>query len=57
MLIHTCHAVPLPLHAVLCHGFEKLLSKLHGMGTAWARHGMCELNTVALCKLYGNNTI
>jgi hypothetical protein len=43
--------------AALCRGLEKSLSKWHGRGTARARHGMCELNTVALCKSYGNDTI
>jgi hypothetical protein len=29
----------------------------HGRGKAWARHGMCESNTVTLCKSNGKDTI
>jgi hypothetical protein len=47
-----CHA-----HAALCRGLEKSLSERHGRGMAWARHGMCESYTAALCKSYGKNTI
>jgi hypothetical protein len=43
--------------AALCRGREKSLSKRHGRGTARARAGICKLNTVALCKSYGNDTI
>jgi hypothetical protein len=46
-----CHA-----HAALCRGFEESLSERHGRDTAWARHGMCESNTVALCKSNGKDT-
>jgi hypothetical protein len=49
--------MPCRAHAVLCRALEKLLSKQHGLRTAWERHGMCELNTVALCKSYGDSTI
>jgi hypothetical protein len=43
MLIHTCHAA-------LCLGLEKSLLEWRGrgMGTAWARYGMCESNTAEL---------
>jgi hypothetical protein len=75
MLIHTCHAMPMPRCAVAFrnrfqngmvvtwHGRgmacvnqtrpqcvnqmgktqSKPLTARHGRGTAWARHGMCEL--------------
>jgi hypothetical protein len=49
--------VPCRSPAALCRGLEKSLSKRHGRGTTQARHGVCELNTVALCKSYGNDTI
>jgi hypothetical protein len=52
IIIHTCHA-----HAALCRGLEKSLSERHGRGMAWARHGMCESNTAALCKSNGKDTI
>jgi len=42
-LIDTCHAVPLPCCALA------LRSRFQN-GTVWARHGMCETNTAALCK-------
>jgi len=43
MLIHTCHDVPMPCCAVATRScFQS------GMVGAW--HGMCEANTVALCK-------
>jgi hypothetical protein len=44
-------------HAALCCGLEKWLSERHGRGMARARHGMCESNTAALCKLNGKDTI
>jgi hypothetical protein len=34
---------PCGAHAAVWLGLEKSLSKLHGRGTARARHGMCEL--------------
>jgi hypothetical protein len=43
-------------HAALCRGLEKSLSERHGMGTARARHDMCESNTAALCKSNGKDT-
>jgi hypothetical protein len=52
MLIHACHA-----YAALCRGLEKSLSELYGRGMARARHGMCESNTAALCKLNGKDTM
>jgi hypothetical protein len=54
MLIHTSHAY---VHAALFRGLEKLLSERHGRGMARTRHGMCESNTVALCKSNGKETI
>jgi hypothetical protein len=50
--IHTCHA-----HAALCRGLEKPLAEQHDRGMAWARHGMCESDTVVLCKSNGKDTI
>jgi hypothetical protein len=50
VLIHTCHAMP-------CRGLEKSRSERHGGGMARARHGMCESNTAALCKLNGKDTL
>jgi hypothetical protein len=47
-----CHA-----HAALRRGLEKSLSELHGRGTARARYGMCESNTVALFKSNEKDTI
>jgi hypothetical protein len=47
-----CHA-----HAVLCRGLKKLLSEWQGHGMAQVRHGMCESNTVTLCKSNGKDTI
>jgi hypothetical protein len=44
-------------HAALCRGLKKSLSERHGYGMAWARHGMCESNTAALCKSNGKDTI
>jgi hypothetical protein len=52
VLIHICHA-----NAALCRDLEKSLSERHGRGMARARHGMCESNTAALCKLNGKGTI
>jgi hypothetical protein len=37
--------------------FERLLSERHIRGMAGERHGMCESNTVALCKSNGKDTI
>jgi hypothetical protein len=52
MLIHTCHAMSMPRCAVV------LISRFQsGMVVTWARHGMCESNTAALCKLNGKDTI
>jgi hypothetical protein len=48
----TCHD-----HAALCRGLKKSLSERHGRGMAWERHGMCESNTVALCKSNGKDAI
>jgi hypothetical protein len=47
--------MPRPCHvyAALCRGLEKSLSERHGRDMAWARHGMCESNTAALCKSNG----
>jgi hypothetical protein len=42
-------------HAALCRGLVKSLSEWHGMGTARARHGMCQSNTAALCKSNGKD--
>jgi hypothetical protein len=52
MLIYTCYA-----HAALCRGLEKLLSERHGRGVARARHGMCEINTAALCNSNGKDNL
>jgi hypothetical protein len=50
MLIHTCHAMPMPRCAVA------LRTRFHnGMVAAW--HDMCESNTAALCKSNGKDTI
>jgi hypothetical protein len=57
MLIHTCHAMPCHTHAALSRGLEKSLSERHGRGMARARHGMCESNTVALCKSNRKDTV
>jgi hypothetical protein len=39
MLIHTCHAIPMPLlcrsHSSLCCGLKKSLSERHGRGMAY----------------------
>ena len=49
--------MPYPRRALAI--LEKLLSKRHGRSTAGARHrhGMCDSNTAALCKLNGKDTI
>jgi hypothetical protein len=52
MLIHTCHAMPMP-----CRGLEKSLSEQHGHGMAQAKHGRCESNTATLCTSNGKDTI
>jgi hypothetical protein len=44
-------------HASLSRGLENSLSERHGRGMAWARHGMCESNTAALCKSNVKDTI
>jgi hypothetical protein len=46
--------IPCDAHAALC--LEKSLSERHGRGMAWARHGMCESNTAALCKSNGKTS-
>jgi hypothetical protein len=53
-----CHA-PCSAHAALCRGIKKSLSDWHGLGmsTAWARHGIYDSNTAALCKSNGKDTI
>jgi hypothetical protein len=61
MLIHTCHAMPIPRCAVVLRSrFQNgMVVAWHGraMGAAWARHGMCESNTAALFKSNGKDTI
>jgi hypothetical protein len=47
------YAVTLPRP---CHGLGKSLSERHIRGMAGERHGMCESNTVALCKSNGKDT-
>jgi hypothetical protein len=42
MLIHTYHAVPMPLFAALCRGLEGSISERHGHDMAGERYGMCE---------------
>ena len=49
--------MPCRAHAVLCRGLEKSLSEGRGRSTAWAWHGMCESNTLALCKSDGKYPI
>jgi hypothetical protein len=53
---HNSH-MPCHVHAALCRGLEKSLSERHGRGMVWARHGMCESKTAALCKSNGKDTI
>ena len=36
---------------------SKFLEKRPGQGTAWARYGMCESHTAALCKSNCKDTI
>jgi hypothetical protein len=56
-----CHAAPMPRGAVaLTSRFKNgMVVAWHGrgMGAAWARRGMCESNTAALCKSNGKDTI
>jgi len=49
--------MPCCVHAVLCRGLS--LSERHGRSTAWAWHGMAWqlLNTAALCKSNGKDTV
>jgi hypothetical protein len=45
------------VRAALCCSLDNSLSERHSRGTAWARHGMCERNTAALCKSNGKEAI
>jgi hypothetical protein len=57
MLIHTCRAMPIPFPCRAVPWPWEVALELHGRGTAWERHEMCESNTVALCKSNGEDTI
>jgi hypothetical protein len=61
MLIHTYHAMSMPYpcraHTALCCGLEKSFSEQLGLGMPWARRGMYESYTAALCKSNGKGTI
>jgi hypothetical protein len=61
MLIHTYHAVPMPLS---CRAVPwpwevafRTAWSWHGMGTARARHGICESNMAALCMSNGKDNL
>ena len=61
MLIHTCHAEPMPPSCCAVPwpwevAFRTAWSE-HGRGAAWAWYGMCESNTSTLCKWNGKDTI
>ena len=59
MLIHTCHAVPMPCCAVALRSrFQNgMVGARHGhdMDTAWAWNGKRESDTAALCKSSGKD--
>jgi hypothetical protein len=61
MLIHTCHAMTMPRPCRSVPWPSEVAFRTawswHGTGAAWARHGMCESNTVAMCKPNGKDTI
>ena len=55
----TCVSMPRPCRAMPWPweiAFRTAWSE-HGRGATWARHGMCEWNTAALCKSNGKDTI
>ena len=57
-LILTCHSVPMPrpCRAPTMPLWKRLLKTTaqHGIGTAWARHGMCELTSAVSRRTLGN---
>jgi hypothetical protein len=61
MLIHTYHAVPMPLPCCAVPWPWELAFRTawswQGVRTAMARRGMCESNTAALCKSNRKDTI
>jgi hypothetical protein len=54
---HAVSGRPMLIHTFPCRGLERSLSERNIRGMAGERHGICESNTAALCKLNGKGTI